>query len=70
MSTVVGITVLITTCACLIWLAVRARRIRNALLRWSGACMATLAAAAVSVLLGLSISRHRERDPPYNLENT
>jgi len=56
MPAVTGLTILILSCASLIWLALRARGLKRAWLRWSAAGLASLLAIVMSLLLGLSIS--------------
>jgi len=56
MPALTGMTILIISCASLIWLAFRARRLKSLLLRWVAASLAGLLAILASLLVGFSIS--------------
>src|SRR5258708_11952360 len=51
----ISLVILIVTSALLVWAGIRAWRIDNALLRWSGVCSAGLLATAVSLLSVLTV---------------
>jgi hypothetical protein len=54
MPNAICLIILIATSALLVWSGIRAWRINNALLRWSGVSLAGLLAIAVSLLSGLT----------------
>ena len=56
MPALTGTTILIVSSALLIWLALRARRLKSLPLRWGAAGLAGLLATFASLLVGLSIS--------------
>jgi cytochrome c553 len=67
MPNAISLVILIATSALLIWSGIRAGRMNNALLRWSGASLAGLLATAVSllsVLMIVGLLRLRSRSAP------
>jgi len=56
MPDLTGMTILTVSCASLIWLALRAWRVKSPLLRWSAGGLASLLAMVASFLVVLSIS--------------
>jgi len=67
MPDLTGVTILMGTCASLIWFALRAWRLKSTVLRWTAAGLAGLSAIAASLLVGLSIaglSRAHARSAP------
>ena len=56
MPDVTGVTILMGTCASLIWFAVHAWRAKSPLLRWGAGGLASQLAIAASLLVGLSIA--------------
>jgi cytochrome c553 len=74
MPDLTGITILIASCALLIWLALRAWRAKSPLLRWAAGGLASLLAIVASLLVVLSISglarAHTRSAPVPNLKIT
>jgi mono/diheme cytochrome c family protein len=56
MPDLTGVTILMGTCASLIWFALRAWRLKSTVLRWTAAGLASLSAIVASLLVVLSIS--------------
>jgi len=74
MPDLTGMTILIVSCASLIWLALHAWRAKSPLLRWGAGGLASLLAMVTSLLVVLSISglsrAHTRSAPVPNLEVT